>query len=81
MQNVKKWEERERKKDHFEYAIGVCIAMRFEQGAVEQVAHAASEGIVFYNLLHHVVEYWTCIYEFNDMLVWMLNYIEMDVRV
>ena len=55
--------------------------MRFEQGAVEQIAHAASDGMVFCNLPRHVVEHWTHVHEFNGMLVRMLNYMEMDARV
>ena len=55
--------------------------MRFEQGAVEQVACAASDSMVFHNLPRNMVEHWICVYEFNEMLVRMLNCIEMDARV
>ena len=55
--------------------------MRFEQGAVEQIACAASDSMVFCNLPHHMVEYWTHVHEFNGMLVRILNYMEMDARV
>ena len=55
--------------------------MRFEQGAVEQVVRAVSGGMVFYNLLRHIVEYFIHIYKFNRMLVRWLNYREIDERV
>ena len=62
-------------------AIVIHILMRFEQGAVKQIAHAALEGMVFCNLLRHAVEHSAHVHEFNGMLMQMLNYMEMDARV
>ena len=55
--------------------------MRFEQGVVKQVMHAAFRWYGFYNLPRHMVEHWTCVHEFNRLLVIWLNYKEMDKRV
>ena len=41
----------------------------------------ASDSVVFYNLLPHMVEHWACVHEFNGMLVRWLNYKKMDKRV
>ena len=53
--------------------------MRFEQNTVNQVIHVVTDRMVCY-LPCHIVEHLTCVYEFNGMLVRVLNFLEVDFR-